>query len=335
MTKFKIRDKTIDNESKPYIIAEIGINHDGSFEKAIELVKAAASTGVDAVKFQTFKTSKLLSRNSDYFEMLKNYQLEDEHYLELHSLSQSLGIDAFSACFDEESAALWNSFNVSSFKIASGDITHHSLLQTIAKFGKPMIVSTGASSYQEIQAALEAIYTAEPDIDVALLHCVSKYPTSIAASNLKCIEMLRKQFNLVIGFSDHTIGTLASQVATGLGAKIIEKHFTLDKNLEGPDHKLSADPNEMSKLVKNCNLAFESIGNGKRELIEGIETQTAIRRSITVSKPVSSGTLIDRSMIEILRPGTGLPSYRMPDIVGHKALKDLEPGYVIKEEDVD
>ncbi|MDB2324455.1 N-acetylneuraminate synthase family protein [Alphaproteobacteria bacterium] len=331
---FSINGKLISEATDPYIIAEIGINHNGCFEDAMRLVDAAAMAGVDAVKFQTYQTSKLLSKSSEYFSLLSGFELKPEQYSTLAKNAFDKNIDAFSACFDEVSADIWNDLNAPAYKIASGDITHLPLLQKIAKFNKPMIISTGASSYLDITAALEAIQSVNPDIEIALLHCISKYPTQAAEANLRCIKTLSEKFGKTVGFSDHTEGLTVPLAAVACGALIIEKHFTLDKNADGPDHKLSADPVEMAELVKISKLVSSSLGNGKKELVEGGEVQTAIRRSISVSKPVKAGEKIELSNLEITRPASGTPPSELMFFNEKRAVKDLIPGQRISVNDV-
>ena len=180
---FSINGRLIGQNASPYIIAEIGINHNGSFDQAMKLVAAAAATGVDAVKFQTYQTTKLLSEDSEYFELLRSFELESSQFEALFDYARSKNIDAFAACFDEESADIWDSFGTPAFKIASGDITHHQLLKKIAQFNKPMIVSTGASSLTDVASALKTIHAVNPTLEIALLHCVSKYPTKPEEAN--------------------------------------------------------------------------------------------------------------------------------------------------------
>lgn len=331
--KFSINNKPIDERLAPYIIAEIGINHDGNFEKAMRLVEAAAATGVDAVKFQTYQTSKLVSSDSEYFELLRSFELTSEQYETLFEHAKAHKIDAFSACFDEASAKIWNDFDAPAFKIASGDITHHRLLEILASFNKPLILSTGASSMQDISEALDCMQRVNPDVQVALLHCVSKYPTQPNEANLECMKTLGV-FNKVVGFSDHTEGLVVPLAAVARGASLIEKHFTLDKNDDGPDHKLSADPSEMAELVRLSKIVASCIGSGEKKLVEGEATQTAIRRSIILTTPVAAGQIIDEYMLETTRPATGVPSAGYTDIVGKQARHDFEAGYRIQPGDV-
>lgn len=330
---FSINGRLISPNTPPYIIAEIGINHNGSFKQAMKLVDAAAAAGVDAVKFQAYRTTKLLSLDSEYFELLKGFELKPSEYEALFERAKGRKIDAFAACFDEESADIWNDFGAPAFKIASGDITHHRLLKKIAKFNKPMIVSTGASSLNDIALALETIDVVNPNLETALLHCVSKYPTEPEEANLRCIKTLQENFGKIVGFSDHTEGVLTPLAAICVGALIIEKHFTLDKNGLGPDHKLSADPNEMSEIVSLSKRVFESLGDGKKELVEGVETQTAIRRSITLSKSLKANEVIDETMIEVTRPGHGIQSGKLSRVVGKRVRKDLERGHRLSPDD--
>ena len=331
--KFSINNKLIDETTAPYIIAEIGINHDGNFDKAMRLVEAAAAAGVDAVKFQTYQTFKLVSSDSEYFELLRSFELTVKQYEALFKHAQDNKIDAFSACFDEASAKIWNDFDAPAFKVASGDITHHRLLQILASYNKPLILSTGASSMQDISEALDCMQKVNPNVQVALLHCVSKYPTPPHEANLECMKTLGV-FGKVVGFSDHTEGVTVPLAAIAKGASLIEKHFTLDKADDGPDHKLSADPTEMAELVRLSKIIFSSIGTGERTLVEGKATQSAIRRSIILTKPITAGQIVTEDMVETTRPAIGVSSAKYADIVGKKARQDFEAGFRIQPSDV-
>lgn len=331
--KFSINNKPIDEQTGPYIIAEIGINHDGDFDKAIRLVEAAAAAGADAVKFQTYQTSKLVSPGSEYFELLRSFELTAKQYETLFKHAQDHKIDAFSACFDEASASMWNDFDTPAFKIASGDITHHRLLEILASYNKPLILSTGASSMEDISEALDCMQRVNPNVQVALLHCVSKYPTPPSEANLECMKTLGV-FGRVVGFSDHTEGLAVPLAAVARGALLIEKHFTLNKADDGPDHKLSADPAEMAELVRLSKIIVSSIGTGKKELVEGEATQTAIRRSIILTKPIAAGQFIKEDMVETTRPALGVSSAKYADIVGKQARHDFEAGIHIQPSDV-
>ena len=267
---FQIENFKFSETNKTYIIAEIGINHNGNFDTALTLVDKAIECKVDAVKFQTFKTERLVSSQSEYFDILKENEFSKVEYRKLFLRAKEGGIHCFSACFDEESVDLWNDLDAPAFKVASGDITHFNLLKKISSCGKPIILSTGASSLLDIKKAIEVIRTQNSKSSIALLHCVSNYPTEIKDLNLNCINTLKKKFNCIVGFSDHTVGIIAPTVAVAIGAKIIEKHFTLDKMLPGPDHALSADPSEMKTLVSRLKEVNESLGSDKKYLIEGV-----------------------------------------------------------------
>tara|TARA_B110001450_G_scaffold240622_1_gene249506 strand:+ start:469 stop:1470 length:1002 start_codon:yes stop_codon:yes gene_type:complete len=332
--KFLINGKTVDSKTGPYIIAEIGINHNGDFDKAMILVEAAAKAGASAVKFQTYQTAKLVSSDSEYIDLLRSFELLPEQYFKLFKHAQYNKIDAFSACFDEDSAEIWNSFNTPAFKVASGDITHHRLLQKIAGFNKPLIISTGASSMDDIRDALDCVEKVNPDLEIALMHCVSKYPTLPGEANLECMKTL-SVFGKPVGFSDHTEGLVVPLAAVARGALLIEKHFTLNKDDVGPDHKLSADPHDMSELVRLSRVIVSSAGDGVKALTEGEATQTAIRRSITLSKSVVKGQIIDENMLETTRPATGVSSAKYLEIIGKKARNDFEAGFRIRTVDVE
>ena len=332
---FQIGNFKFGEVNKTYIIAEIGINHNGSFDTALALVDKAIECRVDAIKFQTFKTEKLVASQSEYFEILKGNEFSKSEYRNLFLKAKEGGIHCFSACFDEESVDLWNNLDAPAFKIASGDITHFNLLKKISSCGKPIILSTGASTLSDIKKAIKVIYKQNSNSSVALLHCVSNYPTKIKDLNLNCINTLKKNFNCIVGFSDHTIGIVAPTVAVSLGAKIIEKHFTLDKKLPGPDHALSADPTEMKALVDRLKEVNESLGSDQKFLVEGKNLQKAIRRSLVVNRDIEKGEIISESMLETKRPAIGLDSDEKEYFIGKKVKKRINVDQPIFKQDVE
>lgn len=324
MRYIKIGDKTIGEGQPVFIVAEAGINHNGSLEQAEELVKRAKEVGADAVKFQTFKAESLCSRGSKNFELFKSLELNSNEWAKIAETAQSSDIMFFSSPFDEESVELLDGLGMPAFKVASGDLTYLPFLKYIARKAKPIILSTGMSTLSEIDEALNTIYSAG-NKDVILLHCVSNYPTNVKDVNLKAIKTLEQVFKLPVGFSDHTAGALISIVAVSLGAKVIEKHFTLDKNLPGPDHKLSLDPSEFKEMVRSIRTVEQAVGDGIKVPRESeAEEIKAGRRSITARVNISAGATITQDMLKIARPGIGIEPKFIDIVIGRTAKEHIQ-----------
>ena len=254
--------------NKVFIVAEIGNNHEGSFANAKKLIYAAKKTGVDAVKFQTFKTENYVNRKEKKrFKKLKKFELTGNEFFKLYEIAKKNKLKFISTPFDIESANFLGSF-VDFFKISSGDNNFYQLIETVLSYKKPTIISTGLLNYKEIKNLVKFVKEQKfPLKKLTLLHCVSAYPASDFEANLKSIEFLKKKLPVKIGYSDHTLGTLASVIATSYGAKVIEKHFTLDKKFSNfRDHEISADKNEMKKLVVDVNRAYSMLGKFNKEI---------------------------------------------------------------------
>ena len=320
----KIGDFDLDQQV--LIIAEIGNNHEGNFGVAQKMVEEAAICGVDAVKFQTFKTEHYVNQlDSDRFERLKSFELAFSEFEELSDLAHSHGLMFISTPFDLASANFLNNI-VDSYKIASGDNTFYPLIKEVALTGKPMIVSTGISDTGQIEKTVEFVKQTWRHNNVigqlALLHCVSSYPVPNDQANLRSIQVLSEFFEGPVGYSDHTLGIDAVVLATALGAQIVEKHFTLDRNFSDfRDHQLSADPMEMKNLVRQIRKTTSMLGvNQKR--IEKCENDlvAAVRRSIVAGKDMSMGHRISMSDLTWLRPAGGLAPGKEEALIG-KVLK--------------
>lgn len=259
---FKIGSKTLTRKSEPYLVAEIGLNHNSDLEIGKRTIAKAKESGAHAVKFQTYRTEEFIdSTNPDVkflFDIFKQYELNESHHKEFQKTALDLGLDFFSTPLCESAVDLLCGLNVPVLKIASGDIVNLPLLKKSIQSGKPLIVSTGAALPEEVTRAISLFQTNQTE--VCLLHCVSMYPTPLNKVNLRSIPYYLDTTDYVVGFSDHSDGTLASSVACGLGAVVFEKHFTLDRNLEGPDHRISMDPMMFSKLANDLKLSFEMGG---------------------------------------------------------------------------
>ena len=324
---------------KVIIIAEAGVNHNGDIQLAKKLIDAAVDAGVDYVKFQTFKADKLVSRDAkrasyqnknindgddSQYNMLKKLELSHENHLELISYCLERDIEFFSTAFDVEGVNYLNDLGLSFFKIPSGEITNYPYLKAVALCGKPVVMSTGMSSEIEIRLALDILIKfGLKKENISILHCNTEYPTPMKDVNLMAMLAIQRNFEVRVGYSDHTLGIEVPIAAVALGAKIIEKHFTLDRTLPGPDHVASLEPNELKEMVKAIrNIELAMSGNGKKKPSES-ETKniTIARKSIHLSKDLLKGHIITDTDIISLRPGDGISPMEWENIVG-KILKE-------------
>ena len=320
-----------------FIIAEAGVNHNGDISKAFRLVDEAKRVGADAVKFQTSKPSKSISKYTkmakyqinnigkeiSMIELVKKISLPFDNFEKLKKYCDEIGITFLSTPFHLEAADFLNDL-VPYFKIPSGEITNYPLLENIAKKKKPIILSTGMCGFSEIEEAIEIFYN-EGNKNIILLHCTSNYPCPFNEVNLKAMQTLAFTFKLPVGYSDHTLGVEVPIAAVAMGAKIIEKHFTLDKNLPGPDHKASLEPNELKKMVKAIRNIEKALGDGiKKPNDSEIEIMKVARKSLIATKDIKSGEIIKESDITIKRPGTGiLPKFK-DIVIGMKLINDIK-----------
>jgi len=319
-----------------FVVAEAGVNHNGSISLGKKLVDAAKKAEADAVKFQTFKTEKVVTKyakKADYqklagpdesqYEMLKKLELKHEEFAELSNYAKKKDIIFLSSAFDKESVDLLDNLGVPAFKVASGEIVNFPLLRHIARKKKPIILSTGMSAIEEIGDALEVIGK-EGAKEIILLHCVTSYPARIEDANLKTIQTLRKRFKLPVGFSDHTLGITVPVAAAALGAVLIEKHFTLDKKLPGPDHKASLEPDELKEMIAAIKDAKKALGTGIRRLTkEEKKIKNLVRRSVVAKANIPKGTIITEDMLDTKRPGSGIDPRHMNLIIGKRAKKNI------------
>ncbi len=346
MNKFKLSGKIFDQNSLPYIIAEIGVNHNGSVDKAKQLIKLAQESGADGVKFQTYKAEKIASKNSpsywdlnmepckNQYELFKKFDgFTEKDYEECYKYSKSLNIDFLSTPFDIEAVEFLDKF-VPFHKIASADITNVPLLRKIASKKKPVILSTGASNLQEIEFAVNEIYNAGCK-EVILLHCILNYPTEFVNANLNMIQSLQRSFpDMHIGISDHTLADkdmLSLTTAYIMGARVIEKHFTDDKSIKGGDHFHSMDGDDLIKL--NCSIKFVNKlfgGDVKVPLKSEKKSRENARRSIVVNKDIIKGGVFSENNLTCKRPGTGISAIYWDKVIGSKAKKNLKSDHILK-----
>lgn len=329
--------------SEVYLIAEIGVNHNGSLAKAIELIDAAKNSRANAVKFQTFSADTLVGRDvpkvkyqlsttdakETHYQMIKKLEFSKDDHIKALAYCEEIGIDFISTPYDVESVSFLKSIGVKTIKIASADIVDFNLLKAINKSNfQHVILSTGMATIGEVDEALQILNN--PNSKVTLLQCTSNYPCSDSSINLRVMSTLQTAFGLDVGFSDHSIGTLAASISVTLGASIVEKHFTLDKNLEGPDHKASSTPSEFRKLVDAVRRTETILGNPiKRVQEEEMQMRAVSRKSISAAKNLKSGDVIAETDLIMLRPGTGLHSKMIPSLIGSTVTEDILQGEAI------
>lgn len=344
MKRIMVAHRWIGKREPVFIIAEAGVNHNGDISLAKRLIEVAAKAGADAVKFQTFKAEHVVTKtapkaeyqreasdiNNSQLDMLKRLELSEQDFAELKDYCDQRGVLFMSTPHDQESVDILDQLGVSLFKIGSGDITNTPYLQYIARKGKPMILSTGAATLGEVEEAVETILATE-NRNLVLLHCVSSYPAHIDDCNLRAIQTLENAFKLCVGFSDHTLGIEVSLAAVALGACVIEKHFTLDRTLPGPDHKASLEPAELGRLVQGIRVVEKALGDGlKRPTPEELKNRAVIRKSLVAACNIPKGTLILDHMIKIKRPGTGLAPRFKVEVVGRRARVDIAEDQLIE-----
>ena len=328
--------------NKTIIIAEAGVNHNGDIGTAKRLIDVASDAGADYVKFQTFKAERLVSpsaqkakyqikndKNSDdsQLNMLKKLELSDADHKELISYCKSKNISFFSTAFDDEGISYLSSLNFDMFKIPSGELTNYPYLKAIAKTGLPVILSTGMANLDEIEKSINVLVSyGTKKSEITVLHCNTEYPTPMIDVNLKAMLTIKEELGVKIGYSDHTLGIEVPIAAVALGAEVIEKHFTLDRGLKGPDHKASLEPNELKEMVKSIRNIEKAIsGNGIKEASLSEKKNIDIaRKSIHLSKDLTSGSIISEQDIISLRPGDGICTMNWESIIGKIVNKDLK-----------
>ncbi len=331
----EIAGRRIGTGHPPYVIAEVGINHGGDAALAEKLLLLAADAGADAVKLQAFQTELFLSPSSQYFGVLKSAELAPDALSRLASVARKRGIVLISSVFDEPSADAVAALEMPAFKIASGDLNNLPLLRHVARFGRPMLLSSGGGTIGEIESALAAIRGISPNLQAAVFHCVSHYPTKAEDANLAAIAPMSRQLSVPTGFSDHTVGTAGAIAAVALGASMIEKHFTHDREAPGPDHQLSSDPAEFKRLCDDVRIAYAAIGSGRKAPVEEQSHIRAIRRSPVAVRAIRAGEQITPDMVAIRRPGTGLAPDSMGTILSAVARRDVPAGTILSMADLD
>jgi sialic acid synthase SpsE len=350
MKKIIINDKEIYNYSLPYVIAEIGANHNGDIELAKQMINSAVECGAHAVKFQSWSPTSLIAkeeyeRNQKYDdspkkhfgslkEMVEKYYLREDQHYELKEYCENLNVDFCSTPFSESEVDLLDRCEVPFYKVASMDINNIQLLDYLADRGKPVILSTGMSTLSEIDNAVQLL-TKRGCKEMALLHCISIYPPAYEDINLNNIIMLQKAFGLPVGFSDHTIGVSIPLASVALGSCIIEKHFTINKDLPGWDHLISANPAEMKIICEESINIVHSMGSFVRVVSEAEEDKKdKFRRSIVIKKDLKAGHILTIEDLTSKRPGTGISPELMNQVIGRKIKLDISEDVVLKWENI-
>lgn len=340
-----------------FVIAEAGVNHNGREEMALALIEAAAAAGADAVKFQTFRAENLCLPGTakaeyqkaqtgagDQYAMLKSLELRWETYLALIARCRALGIEFMSTAFDEEALDMLVNLGMRRIKVPSGEITNYPLLTHVAGKKLPVILSTGMASMDEVQDAISVLREAFTKADtgelppemITLLHCTSNYPTAMPDVNLRAMQTLKDETGLPVGYSDHTQGTLIAPVAVALGATVIEKHFTLDRNLPGPDHQASLTPGELADMVSAIRATESALGDGiKAPRPRELPVRDLVRRSIVLRRGAPAGQMLSRDDLVLLRPASGIEPRYLDDIVNQRLVRSLPAGTILTWDDLE
>lgn len=338
-----------------FIIAEAGVNHNGDEGLALQLVEIAAHSGADAVKFQTFSADKLVARGTaragyqvrqtgegDQHSMLRALELSAEAHKRLAQACRDCGIEFMSTPFDEEAADMLLSLGMKRIKIPSGEITNIPFLRFLATKGVPLILSTGMADMQEIGHAIREIHAVWKDAgkasgahDLTVLHCTSNYPADFGDVNLNAMQTIGREFGVPIGYSDHTLGIAVSTVAVALGATVIEKHFTIDKQMHGPDHSASLNPDELTVMIDSIRSVERAMGSSvKAPTAAELPIRALVRRSVTLLRDLAAGETVQPGDVALLRPGTGIAPYELERVAGRQARRFLCAGTTLNWSDL-
>lgn len=362
MKKIKFVDRYVGDKEEPLIIAEAGVNHNGNLELAKKLVDAAVFTGADVVKFQYFIAERLTTKEAglveyqksgvkekSQFDMLKSLELKPHEYSELFDYCNEKGIIFLCTPFDESTTGFLNSLGMKFFKVGSTDTNNLPYLEHMAKMNKPIVLSAGMTSFDDIKESVEWVKKFTDDLVV--LHCTTAYPTKLEDVNLSAMKTLREKLNVLVGYSDHTPSEYVSALAVAEGACIIEKHLTLDNDMEGPDHKASLNPEAFKRMVENIKEAYKNpsdfkekikgklnvnvvMGSANKVILQTeAETAKIARKSVVAARDIPKGWYFTREDLATKRPGTGLKPKELYDIIGKKATRDLEADTILSNED--
>lgn len=346
--KITIWRRVVSGNSPCFIIAEAGVNHNGSLRLAKKLVDAAKNAGADAIKFQTFKTEDLVTegaatasyqkkntgKKESQFKMLKKLELSEKDFIKLKKYCDKKNILFLSTPHTENAIDFLEQLRAPAYKVASGDLTNLPLLEKISKKKKPIILSTGMATLKEVREAVKVIKN-QGNNKIILLHCTTNYPCPLREVNLRAMLTLKEKFNLLVGYSDHTEGVLVPTMAVAMGALVIEKHFTLDKNLPGPDHKASLEPKELKVMVKMIRTTEQILGSGIKKPTKSEEKIKKItRKSIAAKTDIKKGQKITKNMLIIKRPGTGIEPKYLNRVIGRVVKRSKKKDDLIKFKDL-
>ena len=334
-----VNQRRISESDKPYIIAELSANHNGSIEKAKKTIQAAKASGADAIKLQTYTAESMtIDCNKDDFiiegGLWNGYKLYDLYneastpyswHKELFKFARDIGITIFSTPFDENAVDLLESLNTPAYKIASFELLDLPLIKYIASKGKPMLISTGMGNIEEISAAIDSAISGGCK-DILLFHCISSYPTPTSEANIRMVNFLREKFKLEVGLSDHTLSNIAALASVSIGASAIEKHFILDRSEKGPDSEFSIEPNELKDLVEVTKNCWTALGSNKFKRSELEEKSKIFRRSLYFVQDLKSGEQISEKHIRRIRPGLGLAPKYLDQIINKRVSKNIVRG---------
>lgn len=345
-----VGNREIGAQTPVYIIAEIGVNFNGDLALAKHSIATAVTCGADAVKFQTFKAEEFVadrgltytyqdstgrSITESQYDMFKRLELPDAWHFELNDYARSLGVDFLSSVADRSAVDLLCTVGAPALKLASEDLVNVALIEYVAAQKRPVLLSTGMGSLDEIEIAVETMRKfGNPPL--IILHCISAYPTPADACNLRKIASLAAHFGVPVGFSDHSEGVEAAMIAIGLGACVVEKHFTTDRTLPGPDHKMSCDPKDFTRMVEGIRLAEKMLGSAALTYSVAEEkSRIEFRRSVVARAPIAAGTVITENLLAYRRPGHGLKPYERGLVIGRKTIRDIRMNEIITVADVE
>ena len=340
-----------------FIIAEAGVNHNGDPALALQLVDIAADAGADAIKFQTFSADRLVLKGApkaeyqrkqtgdgDQYDMLKALELPPQAYDDIVRRCEARGIEFMSTPFDSEAAQFLVGLGMRRIKVPSGEITNLPFLRALARHGVPIILSTGMATLSEVQDAVAAIAAVRKEIgakgeladNLTVLHCTSNYPAAASDVNLRAMATMRDALSLPIGYSDHTDGIEISIASVALGATVIEKHFTISRDMSGPDHKASLEPRELGNLVRAIRSVEQAQGNGVKAPAEKeLAVRDLVRRSVSAARPIAAGEVLSEDNLTLLRPGTGIAPADLERLLGRKAVRAVAAGTALTWTDVE
>jgi N,N'-diacetyllegionaminate synthase len=335
MNDISIDGRKVGKNHPAYIIAEVGINHNGDLGIAQQLIDVAKESGVDAVKFQSWTAESLVSKNNPDYGRLKDLQLSKDMHYEVVDYCAAQGITFLSSAFDKKGLDFLEELGVPAHKIASCELTNLHFIDYVAQKGKPILISGGFGKHEEIGEALCQI-RAQKNEDIILLHCIGAYPPKVEDTNLKFMQKLEEDYGVLVGLSDHSMTLEIPYAAVAMGGVCIEKHITLDRTMEGFDHEASIESDQLEKLVSGIRLIEKAMGNGVREIgAEEGKLLKIMRKSVLASTYIKQGDTITRDSLQYRRPGAGLLAKEIPSLIGMTAKKDIEEGDYLRYEDLE